>query len=39
MKIIIVQSFHKVIKYILRALPKNDYPVLNTFLFISCWLE
>ena len=35
----IVQSFPRVIKSILRPLPKNDYPVLNTFLFVSCWLE
>ncbi|EAM49660.1 hypothetical protein CwatDRAFT_1957 [Crocosphaera watsonii WH 8501] len=35
----IVRSFPKVIKSILRPLPRNDYPVLNTFLFISCWLE
>ncbi|WP_041229874.1 IS4 family transposase [Rippkaea orientalis] len=34
-----VRSFPKVIKSILRPLPKNDYPVLNTFLFVSCWLE
>ena len=23
----------------LKNLPKNDYPVLNTFLFASCWIE
>ena len=22
----------------LKNLPKNDYPVLNTFLFASCWI-
>ena len=31
-------KFHKVIKDILKSLPKNDYPVLNTFLFVSCWI-
>jgi len=36
---LIVQSFPKIIKSILRPLPKNDYPVLNTFSFVSCWLE
>jgi putative transposase len=33
-----VSNFPKVIKYLLKDLPKNDYPVLNTFLFASCWL-
>jgi hypothetical protein len=23
---------------LLKELPKNDYPALNTFLFVSCWL-
>lgn len=31
-------NFPKVIKTLLKDLPKNDYPVLNTFLFASCWL-
>ncbi len=31
-------NFKKVIKYLLKDLPKNDYPVLNSFLFVSCWL-
>ena len=22
----------------LEDLPKNDYPVLNSFLFVSCWI-
>ena len=35
----IIKSFPKVIKSILRPLPRNDYPVLNTFAFFSCWLE
>jgi putative transposase len=28
-----------ILKYILRDLPKNDYPVLNSRLFFSCWLS
>jgi len=28
-----------IIKYILRDLPKNDYPVLNSRLFFGCWLS
>ena len=35
----IVRTFPKVIKSVLKTLPKKDYPVLNTFLFVSCWLE
>lgn len=35
----IVTSFPKVIKSILSQLPRKDYPALNTFLFVSCWLE
>jgi hypothetical protein len=31
-------KFPKLIKEILKPLPKNDYPVLNTFLFVSCWI-
>jgi putative transposase len=31
-------DFPKVIKYLLKDLPKKDYPVLNTFFFTSCWL-
>ena len=31
-------KFPKLIKDILKPLPKNDYPVLNTFLFVSCWI-
>ena len=33
-----LQTFPKLVKSILRDLPKNDYPVLNTQLFVSCWL-
>ena len=32
-------KFPKLIKDILKPLPKNDYPVLNTFLFVSCWIS
>ncbi len=35
----ILQSFPKVIKTILKPLPRNDYSVLSTFSFVSCWLE
>jgi IS4 transposase len=31
-------DFPKVIKYLLKDLPKKDYPVLNTFFFTSYWL-
>lgn len=34
----IVHSFPKIVKEVLAALPKNDYPVLNTRLFVECWL-
>jgi putative transposase len=33
-----LSNFPKIIKFLLKDLPKNDYPVLNTFLFVSCWL-
>ena len=33
-----LSNFPKVIKDLLQDLPKKDYPVLNTFLFVSCWL-
>jgi len=32
-------KFPKLIKDILKPLPKNDYPALNTFLFVSCWIS
>ena len=35
----ILRNFPKVVKQILKPLPRNDYPALNTFLFVSCWLE
>ena len=31
-------KFPKLMKDILKPLPRNDYPVLNTFLFVSCWI-
>ncbi len=33
-----VSNFPKIIKHLLKDLPKKDYPVLNTFFFTSCWL-
>lgn len=33
-----ISNFPQVIKRLLKDLPKNDYPVLNTFLFASCWI-
>jgi len=35
----IINSFPKIVKGILRGLPKNDYPVLNSRLFFECWLS
>lgn len=35
----ILNSFPKIVKDILECLPQNDYPVLNTRLFVSCWLS
>lgn len=34
----ILSNFPKIVKALLKDLPKNDYPVLNSFLFVSCWL-
>jgi putative transposase len=31
-------NFPKIIKHYLAHLPKDDYPVLDTFTFGSCWL-
>jgi len=36
--IMIVNHFPKIVKYLLKWLPKNDYPVLNSRLFVECWL-
>nr|WP_042893149.1 IS4 family transposase [Anaplasma marginale] len=30
--------FPKIVKHILKDLPQNDYPALNSRLFVSCWL-
>jgi putative transposase len=35
----IINSFPKIVKDILKDLPKNDYPVLNSRLFFECWLS
>lgn len=35
----IINTFPKIVKNILKALPKNDYPVLNSRLFFECWLS
>jgi putative transposase len=34
----IINSFPKIVKDILSPLPKNDYPVLNSRLFVECRL-
>jgi IS4 transposase len=34
----LICNFPKIANLLLKDLPKNDYPVLNTFLFVSCWL-
>jgi hypothetical protein len=34
----IINLFPKIVKNILGRLPKNDYPVLNSRLFVECWL-
>ena len=36
--IMIKNLFPKIVKDILKGLPKNDYPVLNSRLFVDCWL-
>ena len=36
--IMIVNHFSKILKDILKELPKNDCPVLNSRLFVGCWL-
>ncbi len=35
----IINSFPKIVKKVLASLPKKDYPVLNTRLFVECWLS
>jgi putative transposase len=34
----ILSTFSRIVKHILKPLPKKDYPVLNTRLFVQCWL-
>ena len=34
----IIRSFPKIVKELMASLPTNDYPVLNTRLFVECWL-
>ena len=36
--IMIVNLFPKLLKVLLKGLPKNDYLVLNSRLFVECWL-
>ena len=33
-----ILSFPKLVKDILTPLAENDYPVLNTRLFVKCWI-
>jgi putative transposase len=35
----IVNHFSKIVKPLLKKLPKNDYPVLKSRLFVECWLD
>ena len=35
----IINSFPKIVKDVLRGLAKNDYPLLNSRLFFECWLS
>ena len=34
----IVNHLTKIVKDLLKGLPKNDYPVLKSRLFVECWL-
>jgi putative transposase len=34
-----VSNFQSLVKSLLGELPDDDYPVLNTFLFVSTWLN
>ncbi len=34
-----ISNFPQLVKKYLGHLPQDDYPVLNTFLFVSTWLE
>lgn len=34
-----ISNFPQIVKKHLRHLPKDDYPALNSFLFVSTWLS
>ncbi len=34
-----ILKFPEIVKRYLSRLPQDDYPVLNTFLFVSTWLH
>ena len=34
-----LSNFPSIVKYLLSILPQNDYPKLDTFSFVSCWLS
>lgn len=34
-----ITNWQKIVKTYLGEIPQNDYPVLNSFLFVSCWLN
>ncbi|WP_420819845.1 hypothetical protein [Nostoc sphaeroides] len=36
---VIINLFPKIVKDILKSLPKNEYIVLNSCLFFECWLS
>jgi len=37
--LITTSNFPKIVKYLLWALPQDDYPKPDTFTFVSCWLS
>ena len=34
-----LSNFPQIVKYLLAFLPQDDYPKLDTFSFVSCWLS
>ena len=34
-----VSNFPAIVKRFLKDLPTDDYPVLDTFTFVSCWMS
>ena len=34
-----VSNFPAIVKHFLKDLPTDDYPVLDTFTFVSCWMS